>query len=232
MQRVFSFRNGMGNPSPALKPDQKPGPATPTQGCKMKMNLTKTVAAGAVSIAALIAGGGAAFAECAIQGAGSVRILSNDFEALRVGNDAAATCATDTVAITANATAEHKNIQGPALTANPAEYTVAVVANNSIVPLLNDGLIRPLDDLVAQYGAWHQPRNSGSPSRCRNLAGGWLYPRPGGCWRDRQCDGRSQGLSDAALYGPAAYRPVGRACGLYRWQGRRGSGAERRESGL
>src|SRR3989338_100093 len=157
MQRVFSFRNGMGNPSPALKPDQKPGPATPTQGCKMKMNLTKTVAAGAVSIAALIAGGGAAFAECAIQGAGSVRILSNDFEALRVVNDAAATCATDTVAITANATAEHKNIQGPALTANPAEYTVAVVANNSIVPLLNDGLIRPLDDLVAQYGASLQP---------------------------------------------------------------------------
>src|SRR3989338_8747483 len=151
MQRVFSFRNGMGNPSPALKPDQKPGPATPTQGCKMKMNLTKTVAAGAVSIAALIAGGGAAFAECAIQGAGSVRILSNDFEALRVVNDAAATCATDTVAITANATAEHKNIQGPALTANQAEYTVAVVANNSIGPLLNAGLDVPTsyEDILA-----------------------------------------------------------------------------------
>jgi multiple sugar transport system substrate-binding protein len=27
-----------------------------------------------------------------------------------------------------------------------------VVANNSIVPLLNDDLIRPLDDLVAKYG--------------------------------------------------------------------------------
>ena len=123
----------------------------------MNMKFTKAIAAGAVSFAALIAGGGAAFADCGIQGAGSVRILSNDFEALRVVNTAAADCATDAVKVTANATAEHKNIQGPALTANPAEYTVAVVANNSIVPLLNDGLIRPLDDLVAQYGASLQP---------------------------------------------------------------------------
>jgi multiple sugar transport system substrate-binding protein len=119
----------------------------------MNMKLTRAMA---VSVAALMAGS-AAHADCGIQGAGSVRILSNDFEALRIVNDAAATCATDTVTVTANATAEHKNIQGPALMANPAEYTVAVVANNSIVPLLNDGLIRPLDDLVAQYGASLQP---------------------------------------------------------------------------
>jgi ABC-type glycerol-3-phosphate transport system substrate-binding protein len=123
----------------------------------MKFGMTKALMAGAVSVAALLAGGGVALAECAVQGAGSVRILSNDFEALRIVNDAAATCANDSVTVTANATAEHKNIQGPALTANPAEYTVAVVANNSIVPLLNDGLIRPLDDLVAQYGASLQP---------------------------------------------------------------------------
>ena len=119
----------------------------------MTIKTTKAILAGVASIAALLAGTGASLADCGIQGAGSVRILSNDFEALRVVNDAAATCATDAVTVTANATAEHKTIQGPALTANPSEYTVAVVANNSIVPLLNDGLIRPLDDLVAQYGA-------------------------------------------------------------------------------
>jgi ABC-type glycerol-3-phosphate transport system substrate-binding protein len=123
----------------------------------MTFRTNKATLASAVSIAALLAGAGASFADCGITGAGSVRILSNDFEALRIVNDAAGTCATDTVTVTANATAEHKNIQGPALTANPAEYTVAVVANNSIVPLLNDGLIRPLDDLVAQYGASLQP---------------------------------------------------------------------------
>jgi multiple sugar transport system substrate-binding protein len=103
-----------------------------------------------VSLAALIAAG-PALADCGIT-AGSVRILSNDFEALRVLNDLATTCATDAVTVTANATTEHKNIQVPALSVNPAEYTVAMVANNSIVPLMNDGLIRPLDDLVATYG--------------------------------------------------------------------------------
>lgn len=95
--------------------------------------------------------GAAQAADCGIA-KGSVRILSNDFEALRIVAAAAKECATAGVKVTANQTAEHKNLQGPALTINPAEYTVAVVANNSIVPLLNDGLIRPLDDLVAKYG--------------------------------------------------------------------------------
>lgn len=120
----------------------------------MNMMMTKM---GAVSLAAMIAASSAAYAECGIKGPGSVRILSNDFEALRVVNSVALSCASADVTVTANATAEHKNIQGPALTVNPAEYTVAVVANNSIVPLLNEGLIRPLDDLVAKYGASLQP---------------------------------------------------------------------------
>ena len=111
---------------------------------------------GLVSLATLIISAAPAFADCGIT-AGSVRILSNDFEALRIVNAAAEECATAAVTVTANATTEHKNLQVPALTGNPAEYTVAVVANNSIVPLLNDGLIRPLDDLVAMYGQQLQP---------------------------------------------------------------------------
>ena len=110
----------------------------------------------AVSTVALALGAGAAYAECGIE-AGSVRILSNDFEALRAINKTAEECASATVTVTANATAEHKNLQVPALSINPAEYTVAVVANNSIVPLMNDDLIRPLDDLVAEYGQDLQP---------------------------------------------------------------------------
>lgn len=109
----------------------------------------------ALSVAALVATG-PVFADCGIA-SGSVRILSNDFEALQVVNAAAADCATDAVTVTSNATTEHKSIQVPALTANPAEYTVAMVANNSIVPLLGSGLIRPLDDLVAKYGQQLQP---------------------------------------------------------------------------
>lgn len=109
----------------------------------------------ALTVAALVVAG-PVFADCGIA-SGSVRILSNDFEALHVVNAAAAECATEIVTVTSNATGEHKTIQVPALTANPAEYTVAVVANNSIVPLLGGGLIRPLDDLVAKYGQQLQP---------------------------------------------------------------------------
>lgn len=118
----------------------------------MKLILKTTVSLGALVLTA-----GAAFADCGIEGAGSVRILSNDFEALRLVNTTAAECANDAVTVTSNATAEHKNLQVPALSINPAEYTVAVVANNSIVPLMNDDLIRPLDDLVAEYGQSLQP---------------------------------------------------------------------------
>ena len=88
-----------------------------------------------VSLGALLLTAGVAFAECGIEGTGSVRILSNDFEALRLVNATAQDCASDTVTVTANANTEHKNLQVPALSINPAEYTVAVVANNSIVPL-------------------------------------------------------------------------------------------------
>ncbi len=91
------------------------------------------------------------YAGCGISG-GSIRILSNDFPALHAVIDAAEKCAGDGVTFRRNQTKEHRNIQVAALTANPAEFTSAIVANSSIVPLLNDGLIRPLDTLVAKHG--------------------------------------------------------------------------------
>lgn len=110
----------------------------------------------ALMLGTLVVGANTAAADCGIA-AGSVRILSNDFEALRVVGAGALECASDTVRVTHNATSEHKNIQSPALTISPAEYTVAIVANNSAVPLIDEGLIRPLNDLVAQYGQSLQP---------------------------------------------------------------------------
>lgn len=110
-----------------------------------------------ISLVALCLSAGAAFAACEIEGEGSVRILGNDFEALRLVVDAAQECAGDDVTISANMTTEHKNLQVPALSISPSQYTVAVVASNSVVPLLNDGLVRPLDDLVEQYGQNLQP---------------------------------------------------------------------------
>jgi len=97
----------------------------------------------------------AAFADCGIE-SGSVRILSNDFPALHAVNDGAAACASGAVEVTINQTADHNDIQVAALTANPAQYTVAVVANSSIVSLLNEDLIRPLDDLVDRFKSNHR----------------------------------------------------------------------------
>jgi len=91
------------------------------------------------------------YAGCGISG-GSIRILSNDFPALHAVINTAQKCAGGGVTFTRNQTKEHRNIQVAALTANPAEFTSAIVANSSIVPLLNDGLIRPLDNLVAKHG--------------------------------------------------------------------------------
>lgn len=92
-----------------------------------------------------------AYAGCGISG-GNVSILSNDFPALHAIAAGAEACAGDGVTVSKNQTTEHRDLQVAALTADPAQYTTAVVANSSIVPLMNDGLIRPLDDLVAAHG--------------------------------------------------------------------------------
>ena len=95
-------------------------------------------------------------AGCGIE-AGSVRILSNDFEALNAVIATAKECEGDGVTVTSNSTTKHDALQVPALSGNPAEYTVKILANDSIVPLLNEGLLRPLDDLVAKYGQELEP---------------------------------------------------------------------------
>ena len=118
-------------------------------------NFGALLAASAIALATA-AYSSSASADCGLT-KGRVAILSNDFEALRIVANGAKECATDAVKVTANQTAQHKNLQVPALTSNPAEYTIAFVANNSIAPLLNAGLIRPLDDLVAKYGQDLQP---------------------------------------------------------------------------
>lgn len=92
-----------------------------------------------------------AWAGCGIE-KGSVRILSNDFAAMHAIAKGAEACADNGVTVTTNMTTEHRDIQVAALKANPAVYSSAVVANGSIVPLLNEDLIRPLDDLVAKHG--------------------------------------------------------------------------------
>jgi len=114
-----------------------------------KLNIT--------SIALLLLGGsiGSAVA-CDIE-KGNVSILSNDFPALQSVAARAEQCASDNVEISKNQTTEHREIQVAALTTNPATYSVAVISNSSLVPLLNDDLVQPLDELVEKYGQALQP---------------------------------------------------------------------------
>ena len=92
-----------------------------------------------------------AYAACDIS-SGSISILANDFPALRTYTDTAKTCAGDGADFKVNHTSEHSNLAMAALSADPAEYSARIAANSSIVPLMNEGLLRPMDDLVAKYG--------------------------------------------------------------------------------
>ena len=90
-------------------------------------------------------------AKCGIK-KGSIRVLGNDFGAIHAMINEAQKCAGGKVKFKKNLTKEHKNLQVAALTSDPSQYTAVIIATSSIVPLLNDNLIRPLDDLVRKYG--------------------------------------------------------------------------------
>lgn len=111
------------------------------------MFLKKIALVGAISL-----WGSTAMAGCGLTG-GNVSILSNDFPAIQAVAAAAATCAGDGVTVETNLTKDHKDIMVAALTANPAQYSSVIVSNSTLVTLMNDGLVRSLDDLVAKHGA-------------------------------------------------------------------------------
>ena len=115
------------------------------------MGTIKTIALTATAAAILTSS--AAFAACGIAGNANVSILGNDFPALHAVFSAAEQCAGDGVAVTKNHNKDYKDFMVPALTANPAEYTTLAVSNGVLVTLMNDDLVRPLDDLVAQHGS-------------------------------------------------------------------------------
>ena len=79
-----------------------------------------------------------------------VSIVGNEFPAIQTVGAGAAACTGGEVST--NLTADHQKINVPGMQGNPAEYTSAIVANSSIVALMNEDVIRPLDDLVAKHG--------------------------------------------------------------------------------
>ncbi|MEL6819816.1 MAG: extracellular solute-binding protein [Pseudomonadota bacterium] len=114
-------------------------------------HFTKAMLAGVAVFASASLAHAGGHGDCGIE-SGRVNVLGNEFPAIQTVVAGAAACANDNVTVESNLTKEHRDLQVAALTANPAEYTAAIVANSSIVPLLNEGLIRPLDELVEKHG--------------------------------------------------------------------------------
>jgi len=107
------------------------------------MFLKKVAVAGAIS--ALMATGAYA---CEINA--RVSVVGNEFPAIQSVGAGAQACSG--AEVSTNLTADHQQINVPGMQGNPAEYTSAIVANSSIVALMNEDVIRPLDDLVAKHG--------------------------------------------------------------------------------
>jgi len=110
-----------------------------------KTTLLGTAIAAVASTAAMADGHG-----CAID-TGRVSIIGNEFPAIQSVAALALECAAG-AETASNLTADHQTLNVAGMTGNPAEYTSAIVANSSIVALINEDVIRPLDDLVAEYG--------------------------------------------------------------------------------
>lgn len=113
------------------------------------MFLKKVALAGAMSA---LMGTAAYAADCGPAGQ-SIRILASDFPAIHaVAGTAEGNCASGATEFNRNHTTEARQIMNAALTPNPAEYSSVIVANSTLTQLMNDGLVRPLNDLVAKYG--------------------------------------------------------------------------------
>ncbi|MGI9346933.1 MAG: ABC transporter substrate-binding protein [Gammaproteobacteria bacterium] len=85
---------------------------------------------------------------CSYNNQTPVKMLSAGFEAWKVVTSAMEKCGN----FTAELDQEFRKKQPTAFNADPAQYQLGGVANSTLVPLLNDGSIRPLDGYVGKYG--------------------------------------------------------------------------------
>ena len=112
----------------------------------------------ALACAATALMGSAAFAvECGPAGQ-SIRILASDFPAIHaVAGTAEENCGGAAADFARNHTTEARQIMNAALTPDPSEYTSVILANATLTQLMNDGLVRPLNDLVEKYSDHIRP---------------------------------------------------------------------------
>ena len=98
---------------------------------------------------AMAAFGTGAYAGCAFENTTPVSISAAAFQAWKVVTSAMEECGN----FSAELNQEFQEKQAVGFAASPSLYAIGGVANSSLVPLQDAGLIRPLDDLVAKYGA-------------------------------------------------------------------------------
>ena len=87
-------------------------------------------------------------AACAFENETPIQVLAAGFEAWKAVTDAMAECGN----VEAELDQEFRTKQPAAFAADPALYHVGGVSNGTITPLLAEGTIRPLDDLIAEHG--------------------------------------------------------------------------------
>ncbi|MGL4636615.1 MAG: ABC transporter substrate-binding protein [Beijerinckiaceae bacterium] len=109
-----------------------------------KTTIRTTLAAAAMSLMMSVS----AQAACSFQNTVPVKSLSAAFEAWKVVTTAMGECGN----VQAELDQTFRTKQPAAFAANPSLYHIGGVSNGTLVPLLNAGSIRPLDDLVAKYG--------------------------------------------------------------------------------
>lgn len=108
------------------------------------MKFRTIIAAAALSLLA----GQAANAACAFENDTPVKISAAAFQAWKAMTSAMAECGN----VEAELSQEFQQKQAAGMGTSPSLYAVGGVANSSLVPLINENLVRPLDDLVAKYG--------------------------------------------------------------------------------
>ncbi|PWW01934.1 carbohydrate ABC transporter substrate-binding protein (CUT1 family) [Hoeflea marina] len=94
-----------------------------------------------------------AAADCAFKNEIPIKAITSAFPAYKAIADNMQECGNVQVELDQ----EVRTKSAPALAANPALYHISSVHNGTIVPLLNQDTIRPLDDLVAKYGQGLNP---------------------------------------------------------------------------
>ncbi len=102
----------------------------------------------AAAFAALMLAPGSLWAACAYDNQTEIKSFSAGFQAWKSVTDAMGECGNFQAVL--DQEFDQKHVE--AFSANPSLYHIGGVANSSLVPLLNNDLIRPLDDLVAKYG--------------------------------------------------------------------------------